>query len=292
MAVKEIVKIIIGANNVFRYQEIKRRRNKPENASLLAGNMEFHNIHNGKRCFILGNGPSIRNVDFSLLADEYVFTVNQMPRMENFEKLKTNYHVWCDERFFDIHEDRQEDMELLEVMKAVSNGGNKPIVFYKSAAYSMVKKYKLDEVLNIKYFDDAPSKHPKVNMTFDFTKEVSYFPTVIQYVISLAVYIGFKEIYLLGCDCTGIVSIVQARIEMQADDNYAYEVSKNEKKRMQRTNSMNPIRDELYAYAELFDDYEWIRNYCLKHGVKLYNATNPTLLECVEKIDLKDVLRK
>jgi hypothetical protein len=34
--------------------------------------------HKGKRCFIIGNGPSLKNTDVSLLKDEYTFGMNRI----------------------------------------------------------------------------------------------------------------------------------------------------------------------------------------------------------------------
>lgn len=63
---------------VVKIQRIRLRN--PEYFEMAKENSAFRNIHNGERCFILGNGPSIKFVDFSQLENEYVFTVNQMPR--------------------------------------------------------------------------------------------------------------------------------------------------------------------------------------------------------------------
>ena len=56
-------------------------------AKTLDMNKEFENKYAGKRCFILGNGPSLKDEDLSVLKDEYVFTVNQFARKENFEEV-------------------------------------------------------------------------------------------------------------------------------------------------------------------------------------------------------------
>ena len=65
---------------------------------ILRDNRKFKDIHKGKRCFIFGSGPSIQKLNFKMFANEYIFTVNQFPRFENFEDLKTNYHLFSDER--------------------------------------------------------------------------------------------------------------------------------------------------------------------------------------------------
>jgi glycosyltransferase involved in cell wall biosynthesis len=39
---------------------------------------QFKNLHKGKRCFILGNGPSLNDIDLSLLKDEITFGTNRI----------------------------------------------------------------------------------------------------------------------------------------------------------------------------------------------------------------------
>lgn len=38
----------------------------------------FKNLHQGQRCFIIGNGPSLKNTDLSLLKDEFSFGMNRV----------------------------------------------------------------------------------------------------------------------------------------------------------------------------------------------------------------------
>jgi hypothetical protein len=47
----------------------------PENVKCLRA---FQNLHLGKRCFILGNGPSLRQTDLRLLREELTFGLNRV----------------------------------------------------------------------------------------------------------------------------------------------------------------------------------------------------------------------
>jgi len=39
---------------------------------------EFKDVHRGRRCFIIGNGPSLKQTDLSLLKDEFTFGMNRI----------------------------------------------------------------------------------------------------------------------------------------------------------------------------------------------------------------------
>ena len=101
---------------------------------ILARNIELKDIYKDQRCFILGNGPSIKNMDLSELADEKVFTVNQFTKSKVYKDIKPTFHLWSDERFFDLNEKDKGDMEILSDMKEARISASKPIVFYKISA--------------------------------------------------------------------------------------------------------------------------------------------------------------
>lgn len=275
-------------------KEKRKLKQNPAYKELLSQNTKFRNIHSGKRCFILGNGPSLKDIDFSQLKNEITFTCNQLPRNPKFPLLNTNYHAWVDERFFNLDPGRDEDMELVEVMKTVRNSGNNPIVFYKVTALEMVKKFHLDDELNISYIADAfiADKADALKKSISPEHYMPIFSTVVQYLICMAVYMGINEIYLLGCDCTGIVSIAQAKMNKAEESKYSYAISDNEKKRMERVNSETTFEEEMKAYLDLLETYRILHNYCVMNGVKLYNASSVTLLESIPRIRLEDVLKK
>lgn len=282
----------IGINNTLNYKGYKLFRTHPEYKGLLKRNSQLKDIHKGERCFILGNGPSIKEIDFSRLANEVTFTVNQLPRNPQFKEIRTNYHSWVDEIFFDLDRDKTEDMELLQVMKDVNIAGNKPIVFYKIEALPMIKKYKLDKKLNVFYLGSTRLLNgvTPIKKQLDICNLIPNFCTVIHYLICVAVYMGFKEIYLLGCDCTGILSAVQSRMDHAENSQYGYKISDNEKKRMERMYKQYTLKTEVMVYLGAICDYEVLDQYCKNNGVKLFNATKGSLLDTVEKVKLEDIL--
>ena len=275
------------------FMKLKQLQNR-KCLKYLKSNVQFKNTFCGKRCFILGNGPSLKLLDFEKLKDEITFTVNQLPRDVNFPKLNTNFHMWADAQFFNLDRSRPEDMELLEVMRKVNTDGNKPTVFYKYSAKQMIEEFKLNELLDIHYFQTADAyrldrilKKTKL----DFTKVIPDFPSVVLQAICLAVYMGFKEIYILGCDCTGFISTAQNKMKQAESAAYNYNISENEKKRLERVANERSIADELRGFAELFYDYEFLGDYCNNNEVHIYNATEGGLLDSYPRVKLDDVLK-
>ena len=103
---------------------------RPDRAHLLKGNMKFKKLYEGERCFILGNGPSLKEQNIELLKHEYVFTVNQFCRNPISEVIKPNFHFWVDDLFFTVDRNKNEDMELVSVMKKFRKSILKQSVFF------------------------------------------------------------------------------------------------------------------------------------------------------------------
>jgi hypothetical protein len=54
---------------------------------------QYENIHRGKRCFILGNGPSLRQTDLGKLRNEFTFGLNRIYLLFPELGFTTNYLV-------------------------------------------------------------------------------------------------------------------------------------------------------------------------------------------------------
>ncbi len=55
--------------------------------------VEYQDRYAGKRCFVIGNGPSLKNMDLSLLKDEHTFGMNRVYLAFNDWGFNTNFLV-------------------------------------------------------------------------------------------------------------------------------------------------------------------------------------------------------
>lgn len=252
-------------------------------------NIKYKNIHEGKRCFILGNGPSLKEQDLSPLKNEIVFVVNQASRNPQICELKPKYHFWVDPVFFDLDELDSADMEVLQTYKDLYREDNRPITFLPQQAYSFVKKYKLDEEIDIQYFVSKVVSRKKYKEDFNFEKVVPCFGTVVQTCIAMSFYMGFDEIYLLGCDTTGILSMISGAMNYN-DAQYSYTITENEKNRMHAMYSDSKfLKESIHCFADLLDSYEKLKDYALEQGIELYNCSAKTILTTVPRKEFKSL---
>lgn len=255
---------------------------------LLNNNRKFKNIHKGKRCFILGNGPSLSNVDFQSLSEEYVFTVNSSIRMPGYELLKSNYHIWADLAFFNLRKDiNMNPKGILSDLEILRKGGNKTECFVPIVAKGFFKKYRTH--LKMNYFSYKLKFDENFDKEINFTQHIPEFKNVVQYAIILAVYMGFQEIYLLGCDSTAIRYWIDKERELKTTGLHCYEDPEDEKV-VENITKNRKMKDILYDQYIMFQAYDTLFKYCKRRRIKLYNLTEGGLLDSIPRRERKDII--
>lgn len=269
---------------------------QPEKFCILKKTFALKDTHKGERCFIIANGPSINKQDLTLLKNEYTFTVNQFARREDSSIVKSKFHFWADRSFFDLDLSKAEDIELLNVVKKIKEDSPNVKCFFPLYLKEKLSKYSLDKELDCYllppdcFFQNFLAKKRKE--TFKH-KHILYGDTVVHFCILTAIYMGFSEIYLLGCDNTFIVSYIQS---MFGDENsnfgYGYKISKNEQIRLKKQNTNRTFEQHLRSTLKTFEEYRAINDFCNDCNIKLINCSAETTIESIPKLDYNSITFK
>ena len=253
---------------------------------LLERNKRFKDIHKGKRCFIIGNGPSLRKENLSVLADEITFTVNQIANSPQFQDIHTNYHLWADPRFFKVKAQCEGDYALLEMVKNMPDDAE--YFFRYDCMHEYVETFGIDNDINVNYY--AVNSLVNEEMEIDFSGFIQEAWTVVQYAIRLSVYMWFQEIYLLGCDCTGIMNAISARLSSYESYSHCYDIDERERERERLMFMERPFK--VYYQAEIggMEGYHSLNKYCRMRDIAIYNCTQGGLLDEFPRRSLKDVI--
>jgi len=213
---------------------------------------KFKGIHKGERCFIVGNGPSINKTNLSLIYDEIVFCVNSFYKYFNIDKFK--YLHYC-----------ISDCAGL-VLNADVLSYDIPIFLGISAAEYYLRYSSKFEEFNVKPILIKRRKGFK-KFSKDLRKGTfSGFTVVYDLCLQLVYYMGFSEVYLIGCDCS------------DADGEHFY---KDESDSNYNKNSFKYIIKPSYEKSK--KEFE-------KDGRKVYNATVGGNLEVFERKSLESVV--
>ena len=143
---------------------------------------KFENIHAGQRCFIIGNGPSLNEMNLAPLKDEYTFGVNAIYlNKDKMGFLPTYYTV--EDQF--VAEDRSEEIMALRG----------PTKFYPADLGFCLKP---DDTSIYYTFKRKYRSFPQFSC--DASDKVCWGGTVTIACLQLAYYMGFSEVYLIGVD--------------------------------------------------------------------------------------------
>lgn len=187
----------------------------------------LRDTHKGERAFILGNGPSLSAVPLSQLEAEYTFGMNKINKIYHNTTWRPSFY-YCsaspshrDSPIEQVKENADQGVKCILSSDYSTILGEKKNIYYTrtenlfDSAFSQLKQ---SEVRSIsinqlsQYWSDAI--HNKI-----------YHYHTMYGVIQLAAYLGFSELYLLGCDL-GLEYKNPHMIFPDALDPFRYEGSK------------------------------------------------------------------
>lgn len=225
----------------------------------------FKDIHKGKRCFIIGNGPSLTIEDLEILHqnEEICFGSNMICRVYPKTNWRPKYYAIIDW------------LAIKNCLSVIAKESSTE-VFVSDLRIHRPVKYMPSNVHLLHMPEDIPLYEGYPGFSDNIT-ECVYHGGSVSYGISLqvAAYMGFTEIYLLGTDNNYIKSsFVDGNHFI---DNYYNLEEKNELARKDTT-------------AEVARDYitrSFIKaeKYSRRHGFRIYNATRGGMLEVFERVD-------
>ncbi len=261
-----------------------------EDYTILLANKQFQNKHKGERCFILGNGPSIKTENLSSLKNEHVFVVNQAAKNDYYYDISPEYHVCIDPVFFNLNMDDAGEKSVYDSF--IDLGKNKsPICFFPVEYRKYIQKAGLDKKLTVHYLKMGCMFHEKYKGIVDLTKILPTMGTVVQEAILIAIYMGFTKIYLLGCDTTGLIVSIKGMLNVEILDDYSYNVNDIEKNRIHKMIEKNTLEAQCKSYLYTLRSFRWIYDYCCRSNIQLINCSSQTVITDIPKQKLTDVVR-
>lgn len=234
------------------------------NKKLVERNGKFKNIHQGERCFILGTGPSLKSVNPTYLKNEKIFGVNYLFKGNIIEHITPDYYCLYDQIFHTT--DKETTKKLVESFPNTT-------FFLRTKAYDGLKNIiKSDNI----YFQQCDQFQYEDYIRVDMQKNMTAPFNVVLGCIQTAIYMGFKEIYLLGCDFNSFASLKQEHF-------YDKDTVPD------RTMS---IGFELKYYSMVSYHHYALEKYAKEHNIRIINLTPNSLLDAYERGKLEDIIKK
>ncbi len=229
--------------------------------------VSFRNQYQGKRCFLVGNGPSLTEADLENIHrhQEISFACNIIYRLYDKVTWRPTYHFISDVIY---------TAELSEDIV----GSVDTTLFVNGDAYREMK-HRPQNLIHVNCLNQGKYKVSRNMLAYYIPAQA----TVMTFMLEMAMFMGFQEIYLIGVDCTN--SFTKGHFT----ENYVpSELDEYNLRRARRTmNRPNMTLEELGEYRKerSIMAYQKIRDYALEHGVKIYNASRGGELDVYERVD-------
>ena len=224
---------------------------------------KFKNLYKGQKCFIIGNGPSLLHEDLEKIEkNSFIsFGCNRIYKIYKTTKWRADYYCVVDLRLIDSIKD--------DIQTPVAKKGTFAKEFYYDALESinhLGDLYRFKEL-----WQDVNNEEFK--FADDIRKGIYQGFTVAYVMLQIAVYMGFKEIYLLGVDFT-FVAKQDGKQHFYENDN---------------VDVFDPIVVKNLYKNDLLKAYRAAKRYADNSEIKIFNATRGGELEIFERVSFDSI---
>lgn len=233
--------------------------------------------HKGKRCFIIGNGPSLQKMDLSPLKDEITIGFNGIYKAFPEWGWHTDYLLF-------------EDIEQTEIRGPEIPGIHGPLKM--AAIYNAYAFAHHSDMLymNCRYIDRIYWKNLRPMFSLDFPYLVYLGSTVTYIGLQLAFHLGCSEVYLIGVDHNygelpkkfppGKITVTEENIE--------------EVRKCHFSSKYYQVGDVIgVPNVEAQEDfYRHAREVYEQHGRRVYNAGVDSMLNVYERADFASLFAR
>lgn len=241
---------------------------------ILQKNSRYKSIHEGERVFILCTGPSISEMDLTRLKDEKTIAVSSFYLHKDCQTISPDYYCLPTfENFLSFE-------SATEYLRGIQKSTLQAQYFFSIHEKQIVEKMREYDNRCVNYiaFDQIPGYE---RSDIDLTSLVPAVQSVAIMALEIALYMGFKTIYLIGTEHDCIVT-------KQYTHFYDYSesiVSQCNKYENEQGNAAEPFDMQLEATYNLWQQYKKIKKIAERNGTKIYNATKGGILDVFERVD-------
>lgn len=242
------------------------------------------NIHAGRRCFVLGNGPSLKSQDLSFLKNEITFVSNWFVNADDYRTVDPTYYCVSSHEMFGgwNKPDPQLNADYYAKMQERAKASTK---FFSFAFRDYLKEAGMfpgEQVYTLLFERPKKVVDEAGDLNFDLSRHLLDGYTVIQTMcIPLAAHFGCKEIILLGCDC-------DYGIQNASDPKKYFYDSSLHKTATSKFESLQRIWAE---NGPVFRSYEICRDKLAARGIALKNATAGGRLEVLPRVNYESLFK-
>ena len=244
---------------------------------LLNRNQVFKNKHMGRRCFVIGNGPSLNKQDLSLLSNEITVVMNHFYKHPVIEKWQPKYYCFSDPLLFSVSTYAENFYQNLR-QKVHSSKFLLPVY-----AKNVVENQKWLPVDRTYYAAYRGTLSNGLNYNIDLTESIPGVQSTSQLAIMWALYMGCSPIYLIGLD--------HDWLGYRGMDKHFYAEKTIENSLEAHNGDLGPMRyqKKLELVLLSWNGYNNLSAYTSQEGIKIINLTNGGFLDVFERMNYESI---
>ena len=285
---------MITPKKIFR-KILKRYKNYRDFQYLrqtLEKNQIIFNSKKGKACFIFGNGPSIKNIDLTRLADQETFGMNNFWKHPQYKIINLKYLVAGDLASYAKNLRPIEawgtnyigGVDLPASNEIISQVPETKLVF-NSVAKNFVEQNQLFPQNQIYYVLEQCPMDELLQFNLDLTKPIPFPKNSVIFALIIALYAGFETIYLLGCEHDFLANPAK---KSPATFKRFYDTKENVPASYEEMSSYEEIAE---SALRLFQNYRLLKKRAVQlyPRAKIYNATPNSFLDVFPMINFEEI---
>ena len=232
-------------------------------------NGELKNRHAGRRCFLIGNGPSIAEQDLLLLKDDIKICFNSFHKHHQCKEIAPDYWMTADPDIW-----KKKDQFLIPLLNAIENKGIATRLFFPHWGKIAING---SQYLNIHYFN-YDDRNRDLREEIDFCEGIPPFAQNVMIVgLMLAFYLGCNPIILLGADHSWWAWKKETYKGKETPHFF-----KNDYSPISERYSFDVLQSTIHVQRH---QYLQLSAYAAQRGFAIYNATPDGELDLFPRID-------
>lgn len=251
--------------------------------------------HHKQRMVIIGTGPSLNKtieIYEQQLLEADCMMVNFSASTPLFERLRPAYYIMMDPGW--IMEGLPEDKSIHACIDAIVTKTQWPMTLVLPSSFQTwwaINEFRKNSKITL-LFDESdwsPLPDDKLFPAFDSNQVCPPTYTTLTYGIYLSLYWDYAETYLVGADTSFLKDMYVGQKDnvLYTIDSHYYDNQEVCYEDIEPEKHGRPFRrtmeQKLYELYMIFYEYNLLNRYAKWKGLKLYNASEFSMIDCLER---------
>ena len=215
--------------------------------------------HKNTRAFIVANGPNLQIKDLEKIQNEITFACNKIYLAFEQTKWRPSYYFVTDGLVYKQNYEKINELQLIKL--------------FSTQMLTLAKKMKNAIYFPLSYKQPARFATNALSQLYSGS-------TVTYVMLEFAVYMGIKEIYIIGLDFSFELpqKEVSKELSCEGEVNHFHK----EYRKVGEKWTMPDMDHQRHSFLEA-------KKFCDTHGIKIYNASRESKLDVFERVDFESL---